>query len=714
MSYIQYKYPELTQWVLDIIENSPNEHTPESLGLATGLNQYAHCNSSPRMVMLGSHLSQAPVIYGAAPRRIYSGMETKYGEGTWKQKLNEDAVIKKVIPKYPTAANMFKLNPSSYVIYQTKGQLKTFNLMQLDLYHSTHQSFGYKNVMVNHHLLRENQPVLKDTVFSQSPNIRLHAEWVIGKDLVVANISLDGVIEDGVIVCEDVLDDLTTVQVGKRSASSGKAYYLLNTYGTKSFFKGFPDIGEHVRECGLLFAMRKFDSETADIDMDIDSMQYDAVDTVLDRCVYAVAGAKITDIHIMHSHLYKGKAMNCTPVNTEAQIVRYYEAEGRAYKALLDTEAQLRREFKHIELSPALERLCVEAEDYHWAPHAGALKRTYRATPLDEWNIDITFAHDYRPNIGSKISGLHGDKSVICGIWPRANMPTDEWGRSADIISAGGTTINRMNVGRLIEQYLDASAWHFERHLRVSKDPEREYLEYLALASPISYSWLLELSEAQLKEQVAQAQEYLRYCLPPHSPNLNALLPYEMQKKFPVPKGHLRYIDPQGKVNITVDKIMLGCQHIIVSEKNGYDWASVADDAKCQIYGPPAKLSNADKYSSPRRRQTTRGLGEAESRNLNAVCGPVFAARILEYQNNPDAARVMSRTVLTHPTPTNIDCIISDAIVKPGFSRPSLLANHIINVAGVQYSTRMPAGERTLDSSKVDRLLQKYPRRTGA
>lgn len=692
MSYIKSKYPELTERVLQMILNNPNEHTPETLGLATGLNQFAHLNSSPRMVMLASHASQAPVIKGAKPRKIYSGFEQKYGQGTWKKVMPEDAVIIKVIPKYQSSTGKFKLNPISHIIYQTKGHVKQFHLMSIDLYHTTHQSFGYKNVIINQHLLREQQHVLKDTVFSHSPNLRPDGNWALGRDIVVGNLSLQGVIEDGVIFRRGALDWFTTTQVGKRTASSGKAYYFLNIYGNSSFYKPFPDINEHVRDCGLLFAMREFDQSTADIDMDVDSLQYDGVDTVLDRCVYAVGGAKVTDVHIMHSQLFKGKTMNCTPVGMDVQMQKYYEAEGRAYRAIIDTEAALRKQHKNIELSGALERMCVEAEDYHWSPFAGALKRTYRATPLDEWNVEIQFAYDYVPGIGSKVAGQHGDKSIICGIWEDEDMPVDTSGRVADMLSAGGTTINRMNVGRLVEQYLDSSLWHFERHLKQSANKEADYLEYMSLFSPCAYELLLGLTESQLKEQIELACTEMRVYLPPHSPNLNVELCADLQERWPVPIEPVVYRDEYGKINTTKDPILLGAQHVILSEKNGYDWASVADDAKCQIYGPPAKLSNADKYSYPRRRQTTRGLGEAEIRNLVAVCGPVFTARLLEYQNNPDASRQMTRELLTHPTPSNIKCIIHDGIVKPGFSRPNLLANHIIESSGVRYTQRTPRG----------------------
>lgn len=692
MSFLRLRYPHLVEKVLNMLTNNPNENTPETLGLAIGLNQYAHCNSSPRMVMWGSHISQAPVIAGAAPKRIYGGLESKYGQGTWKAEIKEDGLIKKIIPKYPTNTGMFKLNPCTHIVYQTKGHVKTFDILPIDLYHASHQSFGYRNKLVNQHLMRENSPVLKGTKFAQSPNVLDNGMWVYGRDIVVANLSVHGVIEDGVIMRRGALEYFKTTQVSKRSASVGKQFYFLNAYGNDLYYRGFPEIGDHIHEDGLLFAMRKYNPETADMDMDVDSLQYIAVDRALDRCVYATGGAQVTDITIMHSHLFKGRTMNCTPIGMDRQLERYYDATGRQYRTILDTEKALRREHKNIELTPAFERLCVEAEDFHYAPHAGALKRTYRTTPLDEWNVEIQFAHEHLPSIGSKVSGQHGDKSIICGIWDDDKMPYNEFGLVADMISSGGTTVGRMNVGRIIEQYMTASAWHHERRLKVCEDPVTEFLEYLAVASPIAFSWLIDLTEAQILEQVEQAKEFFTYCLPPHSPNLNLLLCAELQSRWETPRTHLTYTDERGRTWVTDDKILLGWQHVILSEKNGYDWASVADDAKCQIYGPPAKLSNADKYSSPRRRQCPRGLGEAENRNSVASVGPIVTSRVLEYQNNPDAVRLISHTLATHPTPTNVECIIHDGLVAPGYSRPLLLGNHIINAAGVQLSQRVPRG----------------------
>lgn len=689
IGYIESTYAEVYGRVTALLHNNPNEHVAEIMGLSTGLNQYAHLNSSPRLAMWGSHASQMITIEGAEPRNIYSGIESQYGRATWSVKAPTDGIVVKVIPKFHTSTGYFANNPETDVIFQRQGENASYDVFTIKQYHIAHQNFGFKFDQIGQKGLREGALIFQDDVYARSPNVLDDTDWKFGRHIVVANMSIPQVIEDGVVFCREELKHFRSTILSERTASVGKTHFLLNIYGDANNYKPFPDTGERTHEDGLLFAMREFDPSTAAIDMDNDSLTLAAVDVDIDKLIYAHPNALVYDIDIRHAVT---KDVNCAPIGTDVQMRKYWEAQNRRADPYIKFEEEVFRKNKHAKLSPELSRLILRSIDQKATVAGDGVKRSYRAAPLEEWTIVIKYQQVYEPNIGAKISGMHGDKSIIVDIWDRERMPVDPvTGRRAGMISAGNTTIGRMNVGRLVEPYLAASRWHVEQAIQNMTDDEAErYLvEYLSKASPFAVTYLNNLSKETVREYVKQSRVKFRYPIPPNSPNNDVNLCGELQELYPVHKGPLQYIDANGVLLTTEDPILLGEQYIIMSEKNGVDWAAVSGDVKAQIYGPPAKLSNMDKYSYPYRRQATKATAEAELKSMWACCGSVITARIAEIPNNPLMREHIGKNLLSARYPSNIDSIINDAEVKPGFGRPTLLAKHLLACSGIQYGPRL-------------------------
>lgn len=285
---------------------------------------------------------------------------------------------------------------------------------------------------------------------------------------------------------------------------------------------------------------------------------------------------------------------------------------------------------------------------------------------------------------------------MVVAVWPTEKMPIDKWGKRADIIMDGDSTIKRMNVGRVYEQYVNAVGDLIHRKVREMMDAKAaeqqiwDYLtEYYQTASPMMGELVAERltpsAEKRSKHLKSVYDEGIYLWLPANSPTIGDQQIEDIRTKYPVPKDKVTYTDEQGQTFTTVSDILIGSMYIILLEKTGSDWAAVSS-AKRQHFGLLAKLTNADKYSLPWREQPVRFLGESEVRLLSAVVGPQITADLLEIPNSPAASKAIVKALLKATKPTDIDQILNRKEIPRGISRSVMFVKHILGCAGFEFT----------------------------
>ena len=342
-------------------------------------------------------------------------------------------------------------------------QKNEISFISLETHKSFHQHFGFKcKPTENINKLKINNYVEKDTVFLDSGNIGSNGEYNYGVSLEVALMTHHDTAEDAIVINRATLDKLKFNLYEKRTISFGKSTFPLNIYGDLNNYKSFPDIGEYIREDGLLFASRSYNENMAPMEMNIFSCM--SLDLIFDNTVYVRAGrGKVIDIRVQHGDLES----NIVPLNMVKQIDKYIIAQRNFYTEILDFEKQLRHESKrrygkdNLRISNELHRLIMEAliytDGYPYQTN-NTVNKVYRKEPLDDFRIEFVIEYEVTPNVGFKLTGGHGDKGVICKILEPHEMPRDKAGNVADLIMDPGSTVNRTNLGRLYEQYLGAAA----------------------------------------------------------------------------------------------------------------------------------------------------------------------------------------------------------------------------------------------------------------
>lgn len=373
--------------------------------LSTGsLDFSAAEDSSARQEMIGSHLSQMLVIDGASLRRCNSGMERQFGTATFNVKFPVNGEIKAIIEKYPytVGPDAIPMNPHTVILYEGI-ETAELSMLELPYYHSMHNHFGFRYKLTGAaERLSVGMPIPKGTILADSPNVDAHGNYMYGTELNVCFMSLPAIIEDGVLIAESVIKKLTATGFEKRSGSYGRKRFPLNLYGDSEHYKPFPDIGETIRADGLLFAFREYDELLGGVTMAEDCLR--EVDHAFDRRVFAVPGAKVIDVTVRRGN--QGNNAR-TPAGMELQAQKYYVRHRQFYDNIAHTVEAIKRR-SHVEVSPKLHRLMVEGLIFKNDVGKSQGRQMYNLVELDEWRIDVTFEYRMRPNIGSKLSDVHG------------------------------------------------------------------------------------------------------------------------------------------------------------------------------------------------------------------------------------------------------------------------------------------------------------------
>jgi len=661
--------------------------------LASGaINPFTKHTSSSRQQMLGGHLSQALVIAGATPRRCMTGVEREFGRFTFNVKMPVDAEILKVIQKYPRTHGEggIQQNPLVSIIYDDVAT-KEVGVLHLPRFSCKHQHFGFNyRFKPAAARLSPGMTMAKGTVLAESPAVDDQGNYSIGTETNVAFMSVPGVIEDGVIVSKAYVQKLKTRGFENRVGMWGAKYYPLNLYGDERHYKPFPDIGERIRDDGLLFALRRYDDMLAPVEMTPKALM--EPDSTFDYLIYGKPNALVTDVHIRHE--VKG-GFPRTPERMEEQTYKYYRAQVHYYENLLAAYKELRtRRGPGLRITPEFHRLLVEAQTY---TESGKNKATMmvQRQPLDEWRVEVSYEYDIVPGVGYKLTDFHGGKGVICDVWETEDMPIDAEGNRAECIMDGDSTIKRMNIGRLYEQYINATSRHVTNQVRKwMENPTQENIEqawnyvtgYYAITSPKMYNLITGPDYTEQPryhlENVKKDGVYL--WMPTDNPADSITMIQELRQHYPIQLGPVVYRGRSGNVVTTVSNVLIGSIYVMLLEKTGDDWSGVSS-CKLQHFGIPARLTKHDKHSLPGRANPVRIMGESEVRLVAAAVGGDVAAELLEMSNSPATHKHIVANILRAERPTDIDVVVDRKVAPRGGSRALVYVNHALECAGVSF-----------------------------
>lgn len=686
---------------------------PQGLVFADGV------DSSSRKQMFGSHLGQMLTISVPSERKIQTGMEYEYGKYTFNVTMPESGRILKIIDRFPSRGNSedsFKLNSERLIIYQ--GESGTVGMVSLPFYCVNHPYFGFQYKPTQEFgKIIPNQHIKEGTVLLDSPNKGPNGEYMYGLELNVAFMTHPAVAEDGIVLRRGVLEKLKYHTYEKRVINFGRKHYPINLYGDDNNYKSFPDIGELVEpkgeHPGLLIALRQYDQDLITVDQSVKALQ--RVDHIFDKCYYADgAGGRVVDIKMYHQKPGRAET-NCPEQLT--QVFRYANATYQFHKEIVNYYLHLLNQYgASLRLSPELDRLIVESmavTRFHMKTLPDNLRLTYKATPMDEFRMEVLVEYLKTPTLGAKVTDTMGGKGVNVLILEDHEMPRDQYGNVADAIFDPNATNNRMNYGRGYEHFFNATGVNLvsviRNHLNIptnipesimkteinnviTKDSSKaDYVfshlqNYYNMISPTQAEWYGKLTPKEKAEDLYYIlKDGLQLHFAPNNPLYFPDIVKNLNENYPVKVGPVTYTGYSGKQITTKYPVMIGSVYCILLEKVGDDWSAV-NTSKTQHNGIITYVAPGDKDTTPTKEQATRVLGETEFRMTTSYVGGKFSAEMHDRSSSPATRQQIAKTILKADTPTMIDQVADRSVNPLGYSKPLQLLNEIAACAGWEFA----------------------------
>lgn len=646
--------------------------------------------SASRADMFASEIGQAPPLKDANVRRLLTGMERRFGEYTDSIRMPTDGSVVKVIFRRPANGMTSRNITLEKTIVFRDVATGCYDCVTIPIYCCNHQQLGfdYKQTNVAKEISK-GLNLAEGTILADSPSIDEHGNYKFGINGKIAFMSLNNVAQDGAIISESFAKRAAFKGYGTRTLSFGEDTIPLNMFGKNGEYKIFPDVGEKIPKTGLLFVTRELREELIPVQMSRKGLQeWD----ITDKRTYAIPDATVVKVEVFRNNQIR----NPLPEELTSQCRRYHAAEFAYYNELIQTYQQIKHEegVKPL-LSPTFHELVKTAVAFvRTSRERSSLNITDNGNPLNEYTVTIHFSYDLIPDTVFKMADTMGGKAVIVEVWPDDRMPVDKRGVRAEVIMDGGSIVNRLNPGRLYEQFINGAldtAWIEVRKLVEANQDVAVIWDYiLKLYNTISpkFANVVKSTVKDCKKHIDKVyKEGFYIWFPTDNPIDFVNMALELERDFTPFRSSVTYKLADGTPIETERPVLIADQYFIFLEKIGDDYSAVSSPV-LQPQGIPGKLTRADKYSSPGRPQAIRGIGETELRILEALTDTDVAGDMLDVANSATTHRWVNRQLLTHPTPTNIQTIIPRDIIPRGNNRITQHVNNFIMAGGFTFEYR--------------------------
>ena len=389
-----------------------SENTAEILSIQS-LNAHAEHNAPSRCVMFGSHFAQRTVIDGSEPNQTVTGVEEEMGKYTFNIKMPEDGTIIAKISKYGynPIEEQINFNPETLVIYQSHatGEYGCFTIP----YFCSHDPvFGFKyDIKKAFDRINPGADIPGGVVFADSPAVKGDSHYTYGKMLNLGYMSHPNVGLDGYVISRDVLPYFKFRVYEKRVVEFGVTEFPLNIYGDAERYKPFPDIGDYVKESGLLGVLRRYDAVLSPALTSVSDTQ--RIDYQFDTPIFARTGVgKVVDMTVIES----ANSSRKLPPQMTQQLEKYKLGLRHYYREVLNfyqskvQESRRNGNNGYVKLTEELHSLIIKAMAIvgrqNDAP--GDITLLHKKKPLDVWRVEFVIEYEIIPSRGFKLSCSNG------------------------------------------------------------------------------------------------------------------------------------------------------------------------------------------------------------------------------------------------------------------------------------------------------------------
>lgn len=665
--------------------------------------------SSQRLNMFTTNLTQSLIVNGAEIPQVTSGYEREYMKYTLNStRFEQPAVVLMAIPRYRINVGMkpIKYCPQYLLVYLGEED-KLVHCMWVSSYTQGTNGFGWENI-INKNLLSPGTNIDQDICVAHSRAVQ-GSKYCSGVNANICYGTFKETIEDAIGISESFAKK--TVAKGYRAVviDIHKDMIPLNLYGSEGDYKFMPDLGEYVRDDGMICAFRTVDDLTYFTDLTPSALCepqpiHDGIRFHVDP------GAQIIDVEVVKNPSKKV----VTPDYIFEQMEKY-ETETYAFYERVIQIYQQECVQKHRQPGIDFNTAVKYAASYLGTKQKRVLNSTRKSVAkfkkkeaqIPFTQLKVVIKYDITPSLGSKYTGRFGNKGVISAIIPDEHMPINDYGVRADMLISGMTIPNRMIAAPLYEVFVSCLADVVLKRMRAMDDWKDAYNLMIELFQDLNLEYAQLIDRVVFPDQASKKRftdealqkDYLILVMPPFLEHINSEWVLRMVDKYRIRSTPVEYdqLDENGKVVRRVrtkKNLFIGKQYMYLLCKVPFCKSSGLGFVNS--WGVPITVKDSITKSMTPISQTAIRLGEDENRNSVMNYGPIIAARILGvYANTPEARTALADMLLCEKYPSRIQFIAKTNEFIQDNSRTIKACNAIMNVCGIDLSNCVATEEET-------------------
>jgi hypothetical protein len=622
-----------------------------------GLTAYFPINRSDspsRAAMTWSQFSAYVALDNPEPRMILTGLEKEMCEANMHKIIPGNSKVLYVLP-YETNEII------DVIIIYYNYDTNTIDSIHIPRYELNDKQFGFEHRWTDELLnIEPNMSFSKTTKLTRT-NTDVNDIHSFGLNANIVWTSTSEVAEDPCVVSDEFCKRASFKMYGKYIVNIDKDNIPLNLYGDDDNYKIMPDIGEPIRDDGILIATRKITEDNYLCSFSKNDLK--VVDPDFDKVIYTRhTNPIVKDIQVIYTPP-KRNAKGWK--HTFTQVERYHEAKSLQTQNLADAIAEIIEQYPNAHIGNTLYTESTNAL-YRTSPK---LNVNWNRDKLPIWRVEITVEYTVTPTVNYKITNQHGGKVEIGEVRPKELMPVDANGVRADIIMDIRSIIHRMNMGAYHEGELAYMLQLFNKAIKdvmkdvnIAKAPEKkineiydillDFIQHIDCGQAVAYP---QVKDLKTKRQILNhiKKDALRLVISDkddYVTSINNLL----NSKYKGKSGFL-YLPLWDQYTST--PIRCTNMYVMFLDKIGEIYLA-SSSVYINPLGVPISPSKVIKDMMPANYVATKTLSEVETQHYTSFLPKDFIPEMRERSANPERHKVMLDTIIHAKNPMDIDRVI--------------------------------------------------------
>lgn len=627
-----------------------------------GQGDFPGMNSLMRATMNTKHHTQHLAIDDPEFPFIFNGNENLIGaHSSFYSRSDRDYRVIKVVKKFNELLKG-RIYYALYFLYCEEDD--SYRLVERRECENLTENFGfdYRNDYLDNS--REGDRIPKGTVMYSSTSYDDDMNVSVGVNGRILYGVHPAVQDDAILISESFAKRMISNQVISKTIPVNENTIFVNLYGDDKNYQGLPNIGDTITD-GILAATRTIKETRMFSDLRDSSLS--TINFSSDQIFYGEGEVIDINIYCNNPNLKLNK-INRQLIQYHNDLKFFYSEVYRICRKIVSSGSKsIDREINHW-LRRSMEYLDEEA------------KWDFNDNIFSNLMVQILMRKKSPILIGHKITGRHGNKTVVSQIVPDSEMPflttdntVDAHGRvqpagkrlPIDLVTNPLAIINRTIPMALFEASITFILARAREHM-ATIERAKEAIEFLFdIIRPFNPTYTAHMEELYATLSPRQQQEYLEQAIndwagvqkdafDPEIQLRDAIIGVyqrfsEFLKPYSVFIPRPKWVDvehPNGR-DIFVGKYHIGYQYIMLLKQSGERGFSVRSAGAISDESLPEK-SNENKIGKLWHSETPIRFGEYETPNFMIVTEPEdFALITALYRSSIDGRRFMYEAILS-------------------------------------------------------------------